>query len=96
MTEATASLAALYSQKLHMGNGQYPLARRWYTNHKHELAQTIAVSGVNCGDECQCYVEGKCKPCSWFEMGRQVPDCLLTGYHQWAYCPQHKKRKYVR
>ena len=43
-----------------------------------------------------CVGEGRCKPCSRFEMNRQVEECLRTGYRQWAYCPRDKTSKYIR
>lgn len=48
-----------------------------------------------CVEDCDCSVQGRCKPCSRFEMGRQVHECLRTGYRQWAYCSQRNVHKYV-
>ena len=47
-------------------------------------------------EDCSCHGESRCKPCSRFEMGRQVHECMRTGYRQWAYCSQEKVSKYVR
>lgn len=55
-----------------------------------------SVTGSGCVEDCSCHGEGRCKPCSRFEMGRQVHGCLRTGYRQWAYCSQEKISKYVR
>ena len=54
------------------------------------------VTGDGCVEDCNCHGESRCKPCSRFEMGRQVHECMRTGYRQWAYCWQEKVSKYVR
>lgn len=54
------------------------------------------VTGDGCVEDCNCHGESRCKPCSRFEMGKQVHECMRTGYRQWAYCSQEKVSKYVR
>ena len=80
-------------QTVHVGNGELYL--ELCHTHLHFVSATATAAG-GCVEDCDCQLEGKCKPCSRFELSRQVHECLRTGYRQWAYCSHDKTSKYIR
>lgn len=42
-----------------------------------------------------CSAMGKCRPCSWLDMNRKLPECLTFGFKQRSYCSDIKRERYV-